>query len=262
MASNVTNLIEPSFKKVASEIRLSRADRQISRAIKKENKFMQDVTEVSDFSVTQPLREGASVLICKILKLKGVSKNPKVAEIEKELGKKGVFVRFNNNEKMAHLVRRGIKKVENAGYELPNQIIVVKPKIIPGCGGYSFLFRQKTAKKAPILISDILQYIPSCCNKHLSTRGKSHTVIHEIGHWLHLQTKPNNDICKKIWATADKNLIREEVSSEAIRRADGLEFVAEVFAGLVNHKKYSKHVMDIYHQLKGPMPKNKLFVNV
>jgi len=52
-------------------------------------------------------------------------------------------------------------------------------------------------------------------------------------------------------------LLKNSVSEYAISNSkEGFEVVAEIFAGLMDGKKYPPEVMEIYHRLKGPMPKS------
>lgn len=176
------------------------------------------------------------------------SKNPEIAQIEKSLAKKKVFVRFRNNLEMAKIVQQSLEKVEKAGFKLPRQIFFFK--FNPDIGRLGFV--QAYKMEMPVFLSDNSHnYFPF--KGVSSTRNKDHTVMHELGHYLHYQKVPATLMSGKSWKAADKNIVRREVSLNATK--DGREFVAEVFAGLMSGKTYSSYIMDIYTKLKGPMPK-------
>ena len=90
-------------------------------------------------------------------------------------------------------------------------------------------------------------------NKPISERFDS--LFHEVGHWLHFQDLPTKKERKSIWATVDKNEIENNVSKRAIQNNEGLEFVAEVFKGLVKGQKFNNYIMETYKRLHGPKVK-------
>lgn len=226
-----------------------------------EDKFVAKTNQVKDFNFAQPLVEKVIILIEKIIEKTEVSKDPSVFKIEKELEKQGIVARFRNDIEMAKLLKNGLSQIKKTGFNVPKFFLVVKKDVIPGANGATMIFRQSTASKAPILLvknriynvfEDLMESISG--TKSFSTTNPARTIFHETGHWLHFHNKPNNEECLKIWSKVDENVIRREVSDEAVRRKDGAEFVAEVFAGIVDGKKYSDYVMDIYKQLNGPLP--------
>jgi hypothetical protein len=86
-----------------------------------------------------------------------------------------------------------------------------------------------------------------------STDHKWHTVFHEIGHMAHSDAVGSRyDNLKNHTFPKDAlESIRTEVSKYAT--TNGLEFVAEVFAGLLAGKTFSDVVMRQYKLLDGPM---------
>ena len=80
-------------------------------------------------------------------------------------------------------------------------------------------------------------------------------MFHEIGHWLHFQNLPLKEDRKAVWAEIDKNKVKDAVSKRAVENNEGLEFVAEVFKGLVKGEKYDNYIMGFYNRLKGPKVK-------
>ena len=109
------------------------------------------------------------------------------------------------------------------------------------------ILRQKAFNKLYLFISK------NNLNKPISERFDS--LFHEIGHWLHFQDLPTKKERKSIWATVDKNEIENNVSKRAIQNNEGLEFVAEVFKGLVKGQKFNNYIMETYKRLHGPKVK-------
>ena len=53
----------------------------------------------------------------------------------------------------------------------------------------------------------------------------------------------------------NKEKVKNDVSKRAVENNEGLEFVAEVFKGLVKGEKYDNYIMGFYNRLKGPKVK-------
>lgn len=81
------------------------------------------------------------------------------------------------------------------------------------------------------------------------------SLFHEIGHWLHFQNLPLKEDRKAVWKEIDKEKVKNDVSKRAVENNEGLEFVAEVFKGLVKGNKYDDYIMGFYNRLKGPKVK-------
>ena len=81
------------------------------------------------------------------------------------------------------------------------------------------------------------------------------SLFHEIGHWLHFQNLPTKEERKAVWKEIDKEKVKNDVSKRAVENNEGLEFVAEVFKGLVKGNKYDDYIMGFYNRLKGPKVK-------
>ena len=60
---------------------------------------------------------------------------------------------------------------------------------------------------------------------------------------------------KAVWKEIDKEKVKNDVSKRAVENNEGLEFVAEVFKGLVKGEKYDNYIMGFYNRLKGPKVK-------
>ena len=81
------------------------------------------------------------------------------------------------------------------------------------------------------------------------------SLFHEIGHWLHFQNLPTKEERKAVWKEIDKEKVKNAVSKRAVENNEGLEFVAEVFKGLVKGNKYDDYIMGFYNRRKGPKVK-------
>lgn len=81
------------------------------------------------------------------------------------------------------------------------------------------------------------------------------SLFHEVGHWLHFQNLPLKEDRKAVWKEIDKEKVKNDVSKRAVENNEGLEFVAEVFKGLVKGNKYDDYIMGFYNRLKGPKVK-------
>jgi hypothetical protein len=87
---------------------------------------------------------------------------------------------------------------------------------------------------------------------YFSTEHRFHTFLHELGHMAHhdkVRSRYDNLV------NTNGQLPRfAEVSKEVSRYAErnGLEFVAEVFVGLITGRSFSDAVMSLYAELGGP----------
>ena len=68
---------------------------------------------------------------------------------------------------------------------------------------------------------------------------------------------PQKEERRAIWSEIDNDKIKQDVSERAIQNNEGLEFVAEVFKGLVKGYKYDDYIMNYYKRLNGPKVKTK-----
>jgi len=206
------------------------------------------------------------------------SSNPEVIRIEKELRKKGIKAKFSNNVSVdfAKLTAETIHDIKKRGYQL-------SPKICdtPFLGFLTnagvFIGAEKPADTIffnSTFASKTLDSIKSNQKSEYSTHFKStdnpkHTIIHEIGHWLHSRMNLKEffiqDICACSLVQANKpalsknniELLKNSVSGYSISNSKlGLEAVAEIFTGLIDGKKYGQRIMNIYKRLKGPIPKS------
>lgn len=217
---------------------------------------------LEDASLFQRTFERVLIRLEKSLQNSRYSKSQDVAQIERDLAEKGVVIRFKNKLDTAQFVQKSLDNIKNAGYDLPKYILFAPSSLLLGSDGVATMFRQPLTKQAPIIfpknvLKNSLRKIKEKYAAGIySTDNILHYIYHEVGHWLHFQNKPSYRECQSIWQGADQNLIAQEVSQNALKTSDGTEFVAEVFAGLMDGKEYSPHVMEIYTKLKGPTPKH------
>ena len=181
----------------------------------------------------------------------GKSVLPEVIALEEKMQSMGVKVTFEDNLELAKLITTSIEKVKAKGLRVPERIILMTPakdKFVSGiCEQENNLILLNNNliayKKAEQTIFGM--------DKGFSNLTAENTVFHEIGHLLHPKNIPNTD---KIWKTmangGDVYFIHNGVSYYATKNPR--EFVAEVFAGLMCGKQFSKQVMAIYNALKGP----------
>ena len=222
-------------------------------------------TSDKDLGFYQPVIEKWMKFGIKMMQNMPFSTKTEVALIEKSLAQKGVFARFKNDIELAEVVQSALAKVETAGFKLPKYIILDGSKKTEG---KVLQFRSKNASESPLFLSK--NYISQrrmeieankqAFEKHginvTSTDSMDGIVCHEIIHWQHFHNAPDKKTCEKIWKTVNEKKVVPEVSFSVLQDKAGKEFVAEVGAGLLNGKTYSDYVMDIYKQLKGPMPKS------
>lgn len=193
------------------------------------------------------------------------STNSEVAQIEKKLAEKQVFVRFKNNKAMANLVQGSLARVEQTGFApLPDEIFIL-PAWRYSLRGHN-IFR--TDKKAWVFISE--RTLTGAYPKGYSASDTpASTIFHEIGHCLHYHNLTRDyrfvdaDIMNKIfrgltlfWQSADTKLIEDKVSLAAGKNLE--EFVTEIFTGIMDGKQYSSDIMSLYKNLRGPMPKKPI----
>jgi len=243
-----TNAIRRTFSK--EEDTFERGEAQSQKTVESYSKI-----NSIDLPFYQPAIEKVFIAIKFFTNRSPFSEKADVAKIEETLKNKGVVVRFNNDLKTANYINEGISELEKRGIRLPTFILFHQPKSKYCIDGQVLKFRNKTAHKAPIEFTSNIASGLIFDTSHASTSNKLHAFYHEIGHYLHHSNIPDNKTCMNIWSKADKKLVKEEVSEDAIRDQFGMEFVAEVFAGLMDGKEYSKPIMETYHQLKGPIPK-------
>lgn len=137
------------------------------------------------------------------------------------------------------------KKYQEEGFK----ILASKVDKLPS----ELAFRPKFIKQSScIKVFDKLYLFISKANLKKPVEERFDALFHEVGHWLHFQNMPALTERKQIWANADIEKIKCDVSEYAVSANDGKEFVAEVFKGLVKGKVYDDYIMSLYKRLNGP----------
>ena len=142
-----------------------------------------------------------------------------------------------NNPKTRQYQEEGLKLLEGRVERLPDKI-AFRPKFI--------------TQSSCVKIFDKLYLFISKANLKKPAEEKYDALFHEIGHWLHFSQMPPVSECIEIWKGADIAKIEKEVSTRAIAKNDGREFIAEGFKGLAKGKKFDDYIMNLYRSLKGP----------
>ena len=171
-----------------------------------------------------------------------------VIGLEERLKKIGYSVTFEDNEETGRIITNLYERFSKAGIKLPNEIILFTPKSEGMWALRPFVPNGKNSLNVPIYF-----------NKNLAkVENPEHIVYHEIGHFLHEKTALKPEMAKEIWNKLgyDTDLLKEVGSyammGDRFEINIGKEFVAEVFAGMLSGKKYSKKVMSLYEALGGP----------
>ena len=152
-----------------------------------------------------------------------------------------------NNSRTKQYKEEGFKLLAGKVEKLPDEIA----------------FRPKFIKQSScIKVFDKLYLFISKANLKKPASEKFDALFHEIGHWLHFQDMPNLTERRHIWADANIEKIKHDVSEYAASAQDGREFVAEVFKGLVKGKNYDDYIMSLYKRLNGPKVNNTLECNI
>lgn len=92
-----------------------------------------------------------------------------------------------------------------------------------------------------------------------SSRDRDHVLTHEGGHYAHFKNGAYADLAiegnyggrTNQLTRGQKQLIKKEVGMYAA--TEGVEMVAEVFAGMKAGKKFSERLMDLYKSYGGPL---------
>ena len=195
------------------------------------------------------------------------SSNPKVLKIEEELKGMGVNANFFDDLSVAKVTLSTLKKVKQKGFSLPEEIFMMNPTV-ENTQGYTFCIKiPEKEKMSPVFIkkgmADNYKTHPSkealreVGLRPLTVDSPEGVILHEMGHYLHNLNGYNKQENEKIWNNVinseNRYYLAKEVSTYAFDGdKSGCDFVAEVFAGMMNGEKYSPAVMDIYNALHGP----------
>lgn len=168
----------------------------------------------------------------------------------------GVKVNYGNETHLGKLINETLKDVKKAGYKMPKRIEY------GGCEftnnsqslyySYGTIYLNPYYNWANIDKESKINYQ----NGITSSDNPKHNIYHEIGHVLHRKnglfnfTKLKTDIYN--FSLEEKQLIFQNVGAYATSNPH--EFVAEVFAGKMDGKKYNDEINKLYNKFKGPKP--------
>ncbi len=185
-----------------------------------------------------------------------LSTEPKVLQQEAKLRKLGATFTSENDLALTMAIFNIFKKVQDVGLKTPRKILLTTfnqsnltayiTGMQKGCEEYATLLIRKN------LIEEINR------NKitNVNFPNIEHILFHELGHYNFLLKSPNNEEMFKIYDkfvhTYSHHYIAKQISFNAITEPNGHEFVAEVFAGLIQGKKFPQPIIDCYKALGGP----------
>lgn len=195
------------------------------------------------------------------------SANAEVIKLEDKMKQMGYDANFSDNIEAAQIITGVYEKMTKKGFKMPKEVRLMIPdrKDIRGCRPYApkgreyetpILFDRNLGKKN--IVKSFLNFLG--INECISPE---HVVYHEIGHFLHDFSKLEPKQAQAIWREYVKDggmiKIADEVGAYAAfgdifkdsSSASGGEFVAEIFAGLMEGKEYSSRIMELYTKLGG-----------
>ncbi len=196
------------------------------------------------------------------------STNPEVIALEQKMKEMGYNANFSDNLKTGKIITNAYEKMHKKGFKMPKEIALMIP-ISKNIMGYRPFSMNANRLETPIIFNSELykknEAKPLFFDigiKYNSTDSPESVVYHEIGHFLHEDSGKDVEHPSTIW----KNLandgfdleLAEEVGYYAMTGDKfhmGREYVAEVFAGLMEDNQYSERVMDLYSALGGPKVK-------
>lgn len=186
-----------------------------------------------------------------------------VKKIEEELRRMGVNARLIDSKDDAELILQAFQRMEQRGVNLPSHVrIVGDSECMPQAfysntlnEGWILLPKDKINLKkmlAEVSSADIKEHPKWSC-----ADGELATIDHEAGHAVNklpgsqVFTVLTDDIDKEFLALLSD--IKSEVSEYAQLSPD--EFCAELFSGLMEGKRFSPKIMELYKRYNGVIPK-------
>jgi hypothetical protein len=153
----------------------------------------------------------------------------------------GIEADYGRNFQLAKQVNAALAEAKAKGVPMPKRVVFQ-----PSRGSYHALFSQSNNAMA---INSTAKSLAGTIAKdgYFSSSHQYHTVFHELGHMEHgLAVGERYDSIVNAF-------IPEAISSQVSRYAkqNGLEFVAETYAGLMAGRTYSEEVMRTYRLYGG-----------
>lgn len=184
----------------------------------------------------------------------------KIDNIEKDVQALGVKTDFEKtNLELANVIKKAIQDLSKAGFNLPDKVVTESEiflpylkKGLPATGFFNFIDPARPQDNR-IIYNSLLNW-----DIAIDKKPPIHHVYHEIGHYLHFKSNPENYLMfvktAKQYQFKDelKEKIQKQVSLKATENI--VEFVAEVFAGLMQGKIYDQEIMHFYNGFGGQSP--------
>jgi len=182
------------------------------------------------------------------------SQSKTIMEAEAKAMAMGVKIAdYANNILIANEVNVAVSRIVNSGFPPPESLKISEEffKRYPDSEELvaAFLPKTNTIYFNPLSDYYLTKYfeddLTRFVDKDWSTTDSHHPIYHEYGHYLHFnQGKWNNKI---MLTEIQKSIIWDEVSFYATETSR--EFVAEVTAGILTGKNYSKSIMSLFKQV-------------
>jgi len=191
--------------------------------------------------------EGSAPSLGDIATLYKVTRKPKTAKEAEDWAREhlGVDAEYGGrvSAESAHEVNMALAEAKSRGVQMPKRVQIATSKS-----------RNVAVYSAS---NDLISVDPkwremtaSAKAGYFSTDDPAHTIHHEIGHMVH--SRAVGERYDSIKNAQIPGAISDEVSRYG--KHNGLEFVAEVYAGLFAGKKYSESVMRVYDLYGGVRP--------
>lgn len=185
-----------------------------------------------------------------------LSTDLKVLQKEVELRKLGVMFTSENDLETTTAIFNVFKKVQDMGLKTPHKLLLTTFKH-DNLFAYTCGMEKGYEKYSTLLIrKNIIEEIKKFNQIAKANLNIEHILLHELGHYNFLLKSPDNKEMFKIYDkfvhTYSHHYISKHVSFNAITELNGHEFIAEVFAGLIQGKKYPQPIIDCYNALGGP----------
>lgn len=199
-----------------------------------------------------------------------------IDEAEKVAKNFGVIAKYSDNLGLANISNEAISDLRLAGYyhqfNINNDFETFKTIKVDYKGKLDDLWGFANVETNTVHLNSSLDWSAIAkeikadfADNKISTDSPKHILLHECGHLLHLKnlSQLTNIILDKYKFTeAEKALIQKELGCKTFivsvslteqehNRKQNLEFVAEVFAGMVSGKTYSKEIMNLYNGFGG-----------
>ena len=185
-----------------------------------------------------------------------LSTDPKVLEKESKLRKLGVIFTSENDLEITTAIFNIFKKVQEIGLKTPHRILLTTFNQ-SNLTAYLTGMQKGYEEDATLLIrKNLIEEINRNKINNVNSPNIEHILLHELGHYNFSLKSPNDKEMFKIYDkfvhTYSPHYIDKHVSFNAITEPNGHEFIAEVFAGLMQGKKFPQPIVDCYNALGGP----------